>query len=192
MYSLSQGAKLIALARHSIETFLKKKSLNIKPYEEFTDKSGVFVTIKKDGRLRGEMGFLETADHLHMAVVKAARDAAFRDKRFPPLKEEEINEIEIEISITTKPVLMRASSPDDYIRQIDFGFDGLMIKAGVFSSIILPQSVGGEGWDAERMLRQLCISAGMTMDAWKSLNHQIFKFQAQVFAERNGKVVELA
>jgi len=190
MYSLLQGAKLIELARHSIETFIKKQSLNIKPYEEFTEKSGVFVTIKKDGVLRGERGFLETTDNLYMAVVKAARDAAFRDKRFPQLKEEELNEIEIQVTMTSKPVLIRASNPDSYIKQIDFGYDGLMIKAGVFSSIMLPHSAGRE-WDTERMLRQLCISAGLTMDSWRDLSHQIFKFQVQVFAERNEKVVEL-
>lgn len=190
MYSLSQGAKLIDLARHSIETFVKKKPLNTAPYREFQDAKGVFITIKKDSRLRGEMGFLETAESLYMAVVKAARDAAFRDKRFSPAKEEELNEIEIEITIITKPVLMRALRAEDYLKQIDVGYDGLMIKGGIFSSIMLPQSAGRD-WDAERMLRQLCMSAGMTMDAWKGLSHQIFRFQAQVFAERKGKVVEL-
>ena len=190
MYSLSQGAKLIELARHSIETFIQKKPLNTAQYKEFDSVQGVFVTIKKDGRLRGEMGFIETSEPLYMAVVKTARDAAFRDKRFPPLNKEELNEIEIEVTITTKPVLMRASRPDDYTKQIDIGYDGLMIKAGLYSSIMLPQTAGPD-WDAERMLRQLCISAGMTMDAWKGLNHQIFRFQAQVFAERGGKVVEM-
>ena len=57
-------------------------------------------------------------------------------------------------------------------------------------SIMLPQSIGPE-WDTERMLRQLCISAGLTMDSWRDLSHQIFKFQVQVFEERDGKVSEI-
>ena len=191
MYSLTQGAKLIELARHSIETFIDKKPLSLEPYREFDSIQGVFVTIKKDGTLRGEMGFVDAEEPLYKAVVKVARDAAFRDKRFPPIKKEELFDIEIEMTIImTKPALMRVLRWEDYIKQIHFGYDGLMIKAGVFSSIMLPQTAGPD-WDTERMLRQLCISAGLTMDSWKDLSHQVFKFSVQVFAERRGKVIEI-
>lgn len=191
MYSVNEGAKLIQLARHSIETFIEKKPLDLEDYKSFTLPQGVFIAIKKQGMLRGQGGFVESSDPLYKNVVKAARDAAFRDKRFTPLTKEELVDITVELTIVlTKPQLIRVLRWEDYKNSIHIGYDGILVKAGVFSGIILPQTLG-EGWDFERLLRQLCLNAGMTMDSWKDLSHQIFKFQVQVFAEKENKIVEI-
>ncbi len=193
MYSLEQGTKLIKLERHAIETAFTKIGLHLKQYREFSEKQGIFVTIKKRGELRGCIGFVEPIYKLYRGTVKAARASAFNDPRFPPLNQEELDEITIEISILTKPELMRVRNPDEYLRIIRVGMDGLIIKAGVYSGLLLPQVPLEYGWDAERFLRHLCIKAGISMDAWRDLHHLIYRFQAQIFQEiePNGKVVEV-
>ena len=191
MFTLEQGAKLVHLARHAIETLLFNRPLNLQPYKEFNQKQGVYVTIRKDGELRGQMGTLETKDLLFEAVLKAARDAAFNDKRFEPLSREEINNVAIEVAAIIKPVLLRMPRPEDYLKLINVATDGLLIKAGVYSAILLPNPQMTYGWDAERLLRYLCESAGLTMDAWRDLSQNIYIFHCQTFAEKNGKIVEV-
>jgi len=176
MYSLDDGKKLIALARHSIETAFTKTGLNLLPYKQFSEKQGVFVTLKKEGELRGCIGYIEPTYELYKGVVRAARAAAFEDPRFERLKENELNEITIEISILTKPQLIRVRNPDDYLKEIRIGIDGLMIKAGVYSGVLLPQVAVEYNWDAERFLRHLCIKAGISMDAWRDLHHPIYSY----------------
>lgn len=193
MYTLEQATKLIELARYSIETVFTKAGLNLERYREFSEKHGIFVTLKKHGELRGCIGFAEPIYELYKGIVKAARASAFNDPRFPPLKQNELEEIIIEISILTKPELVRVRNPDDYLKIIRIGMDGLIIKAGLYSGLLLPQVPVEYDWDAERFLRQLCIKAGLTMDAWRDLHHLIYRFQAQIFQETEpkGKVVEV-
>jgi hypothetical protein len=191
MFTLEAGAKLVKLARYAIETILFNKPLNLEQYKEFSDKLGVYVTLRKNGRLRGQMGTVETYDELYMAILKAARDAALHDRRFEPVKREELNEIKIEVAVLINSKLLRVSRAEDYFKQIQVETDGLMIKAGIYSAVLLPNPQVTYGWDAERLLRYLCISAGMTMDAWKDLSQDIYVFQCQIFAEKNGKVVEI-
>jgi uncharacterized protein (TIGR00296 family) len=188
MFTLEQGKKLVELARHAIETHFERKTLSLESYKEFSEKQGVFVTLKKHGELKGCIGFTEPIMVLYQAVVRAARAAAFEDTRFKPLKKEEFNEIEIEISVLTKPELIRVSRPEEYFKKIVVGRDGLIIKAGVYSGLLLPQVPLEYNWDVEKYLRQLCMKAGVPMDAWK--NYPIHKFQAQIFAEEDGKVVQ--
>ena len=191
MFSLEQGAKLVHLARHAIETLLFNLPLSLESYKSFSETQGVYVTLKKDGKLRGQMGIIETKDPLFQAVLKAARDAAFNDRRFAPVKKEEIRDVEIEVTFVIKPRLLRVIRAEDYLKQINVATDGLLIKAGIYSAILLPDHSMRYGWDAERLLRYLCESAGMTMDAWRDLSQDIYVFQCQNFAEKNGKVVEV-
>ena len=191
MLTLEKGVKLVRLARHAIETLLYNMPLSIDHYKEFDEKKGVYVTLKKNGKLRGQMGVIETKDELYQAVVKAARDAAFNDKRFEPVTKEEIHEIEIEVTIITNSNLLRVSSFQEYAKHIHIGIDGVAIVGGVYSAVLLPNAEMTYGWDTERLLRYLSNSAGMTMDAWKTLNHKIYVFQCQTFAEKNEKIIEI-
>ncbi len=191
MFTLEQGAKLVRLARHAIDTILFNKPLALEPFREFSQKTGIYVTLRKKGKLRGQMGTVETKDELYQAVLKAARDAAFNDKRFDPVSREEFNEIEIEVAVLTGSKLLRVSRPEEYFSQINVGTDGLMIKSGLYHAVLLPSKDMTYEWDAEKLLRYLCESAGMTMDAWKDLSPDIYVFQCQIFADKNGKVVEV-
>lgn len=191
MFTVQQGAKLVALARHSIETILFNKPMALESFKEFSQKIGIYVTLKKNGKLRGQMGTVSTNDELYQAVIKAARDAAFNDKRFEGVKKDEFEDIEIEVAVIINSRLLRVSKPEDYFREINIGHDGLMIRSGIYSAVLLPSPEMTYDWDAERLLRYLCQSAGMTLDSWRGLNQDIYVFQCQIFAEKNKKVVEI-
>lgn len=190
MLSLEDGKRLIGLARDAISSVFKRIELKVdeKFKEEYNEKKGVFVTLKEDGELRGCIGFPEPVHEMWKAVVEAARAAAFGDPRFPPLKKEE--EIQIELSVLTKPERVKVKNPEEYLKKIRIGKDGLIIRAGVFSGLLLPIVAVEYDWNAEQFLRHVCMKAGLTMDAWRTPSHQIYKFQTQVFAEENGRIVE--
>ncbi len=192
MLTLEDGKRLIKLARASISSVFEKEELEInnKIKKRYNKKQGVFVTLKINDELRGCIGFPEPSYPLWKAVVNAAKAAAFSDPRFSPLTKEEYENISVEISVLTLPELIKARIPEDYLKQIKIGRDGLVIKAGVYSGLLLPQVATEYSWDAETFLRHLCMKAGMTMDAWQNINHRIYKFQAQIFKEQNGEAVE--
>ena len=192
MLKLEDGKRLIKLARASISSVFKKEELAVDDAikRKYKEKQGVFVTLKREGELRGCIGFPEPVLPLWKAVVNAAKAAAFSDPRFSPLTEEEYENTSVEISILTVPKPIKARSPEDYLKEIKIGRDGLIIRAGVYSGLLLPQVPVEDSWDVETFLRHLCMKAGLTMDAWQNVSHQIYKFQAQVFKEENREVVE--
>ena len=110
MISLEEGRQLVKLARHSIETYFSKKHLDMPGSDKFKEERGVFVTLNELEKLRGCIGFPEPVYPLKRAIIEAARAAAFKDPRFPPVTEEEIEDITVEISVLTKPKLIEADS----------------------------------------------------------------------------------
>ena len=182
MISLSEKEKqkLKKLAKEAIESFLKEKKIpKIELKEEegeiFSKKFGVFVTLKKDDALRGCIGFVEPIYPLKQGVIYAALEAAFSDPRFLPLKEEELNEISIEISILGK--LKRI---DDW-RKINLGKEGVLIKQGIFQSLFLPQVAKETGWNLEEFLGNLCLKGGLNYFCFKEPQTEIYTFSALVF-----------
>lgn len=192
MFSLKECKKLVELARRSIESFFSKESIDFSEYSEFSKKQGVFVTLNLDGELRGCIGFPEPVYPLSRAVVEAARSAAFGDPRFPPVSKKELDDITIEISVLTVPEPVRVKKPEEYLDMIDIGADGLIIRGDFGSGLLLPQVPVEQGWDAREFLKHICIKAGLPTDAWKDLGNKIYKFQAQIFEEKEprGDVIE--
>lgn len=191
MLSLEEGKILIKLARHSIETFFLGNNLVLGTAEKFSEKQGVFVTIHKFGNLRGCIGYPEPVLPLNRAIVQAARAAAFQDPRFPPLQKSELDEVDIEISVLTVPKLIEVIKPEDYLDRIKIGKDGLIIR-GMSSGLLLPQVFTEYDSTPKEALEMTCQKAGLHNDAWKNPSNQMFKFQAQIFAEQepNGEIVE--
>lgn len=192
MLDIEDGKRLIRLARDAVSCVFKRRRLVVdeSTKKRYKEEQGAFVTLKIEGRLRGCIGFPEPVFPLWRAVADAAKSAAFSDPRFPPLTEDEYERVSVELSVLTQPELIRAMVPEDYLKKIKVGRDGLIIKAGVYSGLLLPQVPVEYRWDAETFLRQLCMKAGLSMDAWQNVSHRIYKFQAQVFKEENGEVVE--
>jgi uncharacterized protein len=190
MFSEKEGQELVKLARISIKDGLMKKNTDLKKFMAFSEKLGVFVTLTENKELRGCIGFPEPVYPLNDAIVQAARAAAFGDPRFKPLKEDDFTEIEIEISVLTKPQLIRVKKPEDYLKEIKIGRDGLIIRAGLYSGLLLPQVATDHDWDVETFLRHLCMKASLSIDAWQNVSYRIYRFSAQIFHEKKEKITD--
>jgi len=192
-FTLKDGKELIALARNSISAHLENKDVIIsgKIKKRYSEKQGVFVTLHKHGELRGCIGFPEPILQLYDAVAKAAQSAAFGDPRFPPLGKEEYKDITVEISVLTKPELITVKNPDEYPKHITIGKDGLIIRSTFGSGLLLPQVAPEWNWNEQEFLNHTCQKAGLPSEFWKEGACNIYRFQAQIFKEEDGKVIEV-
>jgi AmmeMemoRadiSam system protein A len=143
----------------------------------FKEKRGVFVTLHRDGELRGCIGYPLPLKPLGEAVAEMAVAAAFEDPRFPAVEAGELGELEIEISVLTVP--QKVDGPD----QVRVGRDGIIISKGFQRGLLLPQVPVEQGWDLEQYISFGCRKAGLAPDEWKR-GVQIEVFQAIVFGEK--------
>ncbi len=188
MISNREGEFLIELARQAIDTFLKEnKIISIPPDtpEKLLDKRGIFVTINEKGNLRGCIGYCDPIKPLAQGVIEAAISAATADPRFDPLKESDMDKIQLEISVLTKPQLIEVTNPQEYIDAIEVNKDGLIVEKGFYKGLLLPQVAEEWGWDEEELLCNTCMKAGLSTDCWLDLETKIYRFQAQIFQENS-------
>lgn len=173
--------QLLKIARKTLESYLEdKKMLEIKiDDEELNQKMGVFVTLKKDGQLRGCIGEFEPDMPLYKLVQQKVIDSAIHDPRFYPVETEELKSIKIEIS-----VLSPWQKINDW-RKIELTKHGVFIKRGGKGGTFLPQVAKETNWDLEEFLSHLCSDkAGLPADSYKDPKTEIFIYTAQVFAEK--------
>jgi len=140
-------------------------------------KMGAFVTLKKQGRLRGCIGLIEGTKPLYETVEKMAQAAAFEDPRFRPVQKDELGGVDIEISALTP--LRQIEN----VREIEVGRHGIYIVKGFHSGLLLPQVATEYNWDRDTFLREICAKANLPQDAWKDKDTKIFIFSASVFGE---------
>ncbi len=151
------------------------------PYDPvLLHKSGVFVTIREHGELRGCIGHIYPTDTLANTTKKAAVEAAVDDPRFPPLRSNELKNIEVEITVLGDFVEIDASDTRN-IEGIVLGEDGLMVSDNYYSGLLLPQVAIEFHLDKIQFLEETCRKAGMPKDAWKSRNVHVYKFKGRVF-----------
>ncbi|BAI80170.1 conserved hypothetical protein [Deferribacter desulfuricans SSM1] len=185
MKDLSATAKkyLLEIARITIEK--KFESILYEPDNipgELNFNSGCFVTLHdKSGNLRGCIGNFRNDINIVYNVRDMAIQAAFHDPRFQPLKKEELDNVVIEISVLTP--MQKVEDIDE----IEVGKDGLYVKKGFFSGVLLPQVAVEHGWDRYEFLSYTCMKAGLPYDEWKKGGVEIFKFQAIIFDENEFK-----
>lgn len=166
--------QLLMIARKSLETAFSHEVYTV---PEINMMRGAFVTLRKNGELRGCIGFLEGIMPLSDEIFTLARDAAFRDYRFLPLSESELDEITIEISVLSVPE--EISSAEDFLP----GRDGIILSASGRRAVFLPQVADETGWGREEMLSALSRKAGLPPDAWKKEDAVFMTFTAEVFDE---------
>ncbi len=189
--SLEEGKKLIELARKSIKYFLATRTIMKEiPPKKYSEKQGVFVSLHKKGELRGCVGFPYPVMPLWTAVIEAGVSAGFNDPRFESLKAEELEEIEIEISVLSSPKEIKESKSKAG-KKIRIGKDGLIIEMNGRSGLLLPQVAVEWKWNPEEFLEQTCIKAGLNKKDWKQKECIIKCFQAQIFKEKKRKVIEV-
>ncbi|MGM5488415.1 MAG: TIGR00296 family protein [Nanobdellota archaeon] len=178
--SPEEGKQLLILARQFIVAAVTEQKYP--KSEDYTEKRGVFVTLTRDGELRGCIGFPEPIFPLGKALGEAAVSAAKHDPRFPPVQPEELDKIRVEISILTQPQEIHAT-PEELPEKVRVGTDGLIVENPHGRGLLLPQVPGEFGWDAHEFLCHTCIKAGLEKDAWKDPETRILCFQAEIFSE---------
>ena len=185
MLSLEEGKKAVVFARNIVEKFVRNSTNNIPDLEGvFYEKQGAFVTIHTfpERNLRGCIGIPLPVMPLKQAITQAAQSAT-QDPRFPPLEKDELDHIIIEVTILTKPTLIKVNKPQDYLKEIEIGRDGLIVEQGFFKGLLLPQVPVEQSWDKEEFLSHTCIKAGLLPDAWFDKATKISKFSGQIFTE---------
>lgn len=170
---------LLEIARRTIETGVTGGDKVYPAFDTpiFKEKRGVFVTLHKDDNLRGCIGYPLPIKPLLEAVVDNAVSAALEDPRFPPVGPDEVDGLEIEISILSVP--QEVSGPD----QVEVGRDGIIISKGFARGLLLPQVPVEQGWSRDEFLSYGCQKAGLPADEWKK-GVKIETFQASVFGEK--------
>lgn len=197
MVTVKEAEYLIRLARKSILNYLRNGNLaNTSDAPQSLKKPlGVFVTlhVHRTNDLRGCIGFPLPYKPLADAVADCAVKSAFDDPRFPPVMDEkELAGLIIEISVLTEPEPVKVKKPEEYLKKIKVGRDGLIAKCGFSSGLLLPQVPIEWKWNTEEFICHTCNKAGLPPDAWRDGSVEISCFQAQVFREiaPEGKVEE--
>ena len=171
---------LLGVARLTIEKFIKEKTVPKIDASGFSENlktpCGAFVTLHKNGNLRGCIGNFSPDEPLYLVVREMAISASSKDYRFSKVKPSEVDKLEIEISVLTP--MKKIESIDE----IELGKHGIYIKKGWNSGTFLPQVATQTGWDKEEFLGHCARDkAGIGWDGWK--NADVFVYEAIVFGE---------
>ena len=173
---------LLKMARETMETFVKTgKKLDIKnKFVRLDQVQGAFVTLIKNGQLRGCIGNIIGQQALVLTVRDMAIAAASEDPRFSPVTLDELKDIHVEISVLSLPGRIKD------LDQIVLGRDGVIVSDGAdHQGVFLPQVATETGWDKDRFLSELCNQkAGLSSDCWKDAHNSLYTFTADVFSEK--------
>lgn len=174
--------RLLALAKSSIEHGLrtgKPLAINLADFPaELTEPRATFVTLERRKRLRGCIGMLEAVRPLAQDIAENAFAAAFRDPRFPPLQEDELNDLDIHLSILTPAEPVAFTSEQDLLTKLQPGIDGLVLEEGHRRGTFLP-SVWESLPEPEQFLRHLKQKAGLPSSYWSD-SIRIYRYRADV------------
>ena len=175
---------LLKVARESLELGLRGEKLPpLKADSPLLQADGAtFVTLTVNGMLRGCIGALEPYQPLIEDVREHALAAAQNDFRFNPVRPEELDEIEIEISRLTKPVPLEYVDAPDLLKKLRPGVDGLVLKDGFQRATFLPQ-VWEKLPDLNVFLSELCIKMGAVSNLWQRKKLEVLVYQVEEFHE---------
>ncbi len=168
---------LLRLARQSLEAAvsgdrMEEPDVAVGPLRE---RRGAFVSLHRESRLRGCVGFARPVKALYKTVIEAAAAAALKDTRFDPVRPEEISAMEVEISVLS-------SSQKVSLEEIQVGVHGLVVSLERTHGLLLPQVAVSANWSPQQFLEETCHKAGLSRDAWQH-GATIEAFTAEVFSE---------
>jgi len=201
---LRLGEFLVRTARKTVEEYLLHgvrltlddldySGLSDKDVKELNKERGAFVTITTypTNELRGCIGYPLPIKPLIGAVMDNAINAATEDPRFEPLRSSELDRVIFEVTVLSKPEKI-VSEPEDYPKHIKIGRDGLLIRYGFASGLLLPQVAVEYNWTPAEFLSHTCEKAGLPPKMWYSRDIEVYKFTGEVFIEEEprGKVVK--
>ncbi|EXI82261.1 MAG: hypothetical protein AW10_00709 [Candidatus Accumulibacter appositus] len=159
------GSALLVSARNAIGAKFGRPPQPVTPLPELTAPGASFVTLTQNGQLRGCIGSLEAQRPLASDVAENAFAAAFRDRRFPPLSEQELPRTRVEVSLLTPAEPFPVRSEEDALARLRPGVDGLILSYGRRRATFLPQV-----WESlpepRQFMAQLKLKAGLAADFW--------------------------
>jgi len=175
---------LLKIARTTIEEYINNSKIPDIDTEGFSEtlltKCGAFVTLHKNGSLRGCIGRFDPEDPLYKVVQNMAISASTQDRRFSKVTSKEVKDLEIEISVLTPMKKIES------VEEIELGRHGIYIKKGYLSGTFLPQVATETKWTKEEFLGHCSRDkAGIGWDGWK--NADVYVYEAKVFSEKDFK-----
>jgi uncharacterized protein len=187
--SIQEGTELVRLARTSVEAYIKNKKI-FSIEKNSNKKAGVFVTLyyinktNDEKNLRGCIGSVFPTQNIYHSVIAAAINAATEDPRFIAINEKELDDVIFEVSVLTKPSLIRLDNTDASLSKIVIGRDGLMLESRYGSGLFLPQVPVEQKWNARDYLSNLCYKTGAPSDAWLLPDSKLYTFCSLIFREK--------
>ncbi len=185
-FSREDRQQLLRLARQSLtEVVTNNKLPEVKTDgfpPKFAEVKGCFVTLTEHGRLRGCIGHIQPQEPLYKAVMDNSLNAAKRDPRFQPVRPDELDQVEIEISVLTVPEPLAFSSPEDLLAKLQPNRDGVVLRMGGLSATYLPQ-VWEQIPDKTQFLDTLAEKAGAAAGDWRAPGTQVFTYRVEAFKE---------
>lgn len=183
-----ESAYLLGVARTTVQGYLERgQRPEIRPQDvpsaRMVEERACFVTIYRDGRLRGCIGSLEAQRPLVLDVIENALSSAFEDPRFQPVCKDELPDLRFSISVLGEPRMVVPDGPGDLLEKLVPGRHGLIIQKGANRATFLP-AVWEVFDEREEFLSHLCLKAGLRPDEWKETASMKFHFyEAQEFGE---------
>jgi AmmeMemoRadiSam system protein A len=181
-----QGRTLVELARQALEDRIGRRASArpAPPVDPELQREGAsFITLTAQGKLRGCIGTPQAYAPLTEDVQENAIRAALMDPRFPAVTADELEDLEIEVSVLTPPRALDCP-PEERAERIRPGTDGLLLTSGYHRGLLLPQ-VWEKIPDPEDFLAILCQKAGLSPSAWRRSDTELHIFQVQAFHEKS-------
>jgi MEMO1 family protein len=177
---------LLRLARETLNSYVmngKEPVINEDTLNKRLLKvQGCFVTLNKNGNLRGCIGHIIPQEALYKCVIDNAVNAAANDMRFTPVKPDELKDIEVEVSVLSVPEQMTFNSSEDILNRLQPNIHGVVLQYNNKQSTYLPQ-VWEQLPDKETFLSQLCLKQGSVSNCWQQSTVKVFTYTATVFNE---------
>lgn len=179
--SKRDGQRLVRFARRCIAAHFEEPALLCPgpdpPVAEPEELGGVFVTLRRDRALRGCMGVLGADSSLLESLRRASLGAATKDPRFPPVEPNELNRLELSVSVLSPPAVVTD------VGTIEIGRDGLIVSLHEKRGLLLPDVAVQRGWDRATFLSQTCQKAGLPAERWREPGLLIWRFTTISFGE---------
>jgi AmmeMemoRadiSam system protein A len=176
LFTEAQQRALLEIARAAVTEATTGRRLDRPHAADFPEVAGAFVTLKRDGRLRGCIGTLQCRLPLAEEIARVAVSAAREDPRFAPLTVSELDGLDVEVSVLGPLEPIDPHDPDAIV----IGRHGLVVELGRRRGLLLPQVATEWAWDRRMFLSQTCVKAGLAPDSWQS-GAAVYRFAADVF-----------
>jgi AmmeMemoRadiSam system protein A len=178
---MSRGPTLLSLARAAVDESLDGPRVQVPEEPWLAEPGACFVTLRKDGELRGCIGSLMAHRALAEDLLDNARSAAHSDPRFSPLQRNELDAVRFEVSLLSPLERLEVQSEQEALAALRPGQDGLMLQVGFYRGVFIPK-VWKELPDPKEFLAYLRRKAGLSPDQWYP-STKLWRFTAEDWSE---------